>query len=85
MNKYQFATEIATDTGSSIQEAIKFIDSYHNTIKNLLYNGVDVQIKGFATFYQKKRKAKTGMNISKGEQVIIPEKTIPKIRFHFEI
>lgn len=45
-------------------------------IKDVVYNGQEVTLRGFGTFKPKQRKAKAARNISKGTTVLIPARKV---------
>jgi DNA-binding protein HU-beta len=58
-------------------KAKQLIDTFCNTIMSEVKQGNRVQISGFGTFELRNRKAKKGRNPQTGEQIVIPERSVP--------
>ena len=56
------------------------INELSNEIKESIKDNESVFLRGFGTFAAKKRKEKTGRNISKNTTIIIPEHYIPSFK-----
>lgn len=52
------------------------VDHTLGVIKDVVYNGKEVTLRGFGTFKPKQRKAKAARNISKGTTVLIPARKV---------
>lgn len=52
------------------------VDHTLGVIKDAVYNGKEVTLRGFGTFKTKQRKAKAARNISKGTTVQIPARKV---------
>ena len=80
MTKADLVNEIVEETGLDKLEALRAVEAFMNSIKSSLSNGENVYLRGFGSFIVKKRKKKTGRNISKGTVVIIPAHNIPSFK-----
>lgn len=56
--------------------AEEVINAALGVIKDVVYCGGEVTLRGFGTFGQKHRKAKTARNISTGEALMVPARTV---------
>lgn len=52
------------------------VDHTLGVIKDVVYNGKEVTLRGFGTFKPKQRKAKAARNISKGTTLLIPARKV---------
>jgi DNA-binding protein HU-beta len=49
-------------------------------VKESLVRGMSVQIRGFGSFFRKKRASKKARNISKGTTIDIPAREVPAFK-----
>lgn len=68
------------ETGFSVSQAIKFVDSFIKIIDETLVRGEKIQIRGFGSFDVGGRKAHTGTHPLTGQKTEMPE--IATARFH---
>jgi len=80
MTKADLVNEIVEETGLDRLEALRAVEAFMNSIKGSLSSGKNVYLRGFGSFIVKKRKKKTGRNISKGTVVIIPAHNVPSFK-----
>lgn len=80
MTKSELIIEIAQRTGIDRQEVSVVVEATMKIIKNSLAEQKSIYMRGFGTFYAKKRKQKIGQIISRKQQVIIPEHYIPAFK-----
>ena len=66
-------TEAHGTTAAVVEEGIK---ATLGVIKDVVYCGGEVTLRGFGTFGHKNRKAKTARNISTGEPVHVPARKV---------
>jgi DNA-binding protein HU-beta len=77
MNKAQLIECVVKETGVSKKDAEAVLKSIvDNTIK-AVKKGEGVQLVGFGTFAQAKRKARTAKNPKTGEEIKIAAKKVP--------
>lgn len=62
--------------GTTATEAEAVITAALGIIKDTVYCGGEVTLRGFGTFGHKNRKAKTARNISTGEAVHVPARVV---------
>lgn len=62
--------------GVSAGVAEEVINAALGVIKDTVYCGGEVTLRGFGTFGHKNRKAKVARNISTGEAVAVPARTV---------
>lgn len=80
MTKAEVINEIAQRTGVDKSDVAVTLEAFFKVIKNSLIEGENVYFRSFGSFVVKKRARKVGRNISKGEQVIIPEHYVPSFK-----
>jgi DNA-binding protein HU-beta len=86
MTKDDFAARLAARTDLSKAKAREVIDCIFGTdsgtgiIAVELDAGRDFMITGFGTFATRHRKARTGRNPQTGDQLLIPERTVPTFK-----
>ncbi len=64
------------ETGLSQTDCTDLLEGVLNEISNVLITGETVKIGGFASFYTKHKKARTGRNVKTGEEVPITPRTV---------
>ena len=57
------------------------INQFFEVIKDNLAQGKRIELRGFGTFYTKTRKARPVRNPRTGEEVKLPERRVPLLRF----
>lgn len=77
MNQKQLLQEISAHSQLTQKDAKKFLDSFCGVVMKAIAEGQQLTLVGFGTFAPQKRKARTGRNPSTGENMEIPEKTVP--------
>lgn len=80
MRKADLVNQVSEKTGISQIDTLVTLEQTLSTIQETLAAGESLFIRGFGTFSPKKRAAKKGRNIKKGEPVIIPEHCIPHFK-----
>lgn len=80
MRKSDLANQVSEKTGISQIDTLVTLEQTLSTIQETLAAGESLFIRGFGTFSPKKRAAKKGRNIKKGEPVLIPEHHIPHFK-----
>ena len=75
MNKAELVEGIAKETGMSKAGAEKALIATLKTIRKGVKKG-PVQLVGFGTYKNVKRKARKGVNPATGEKIKIPAKTV---------
>jgi DNA-binding protein HU-beta len=77
LNKTELINIISRKTDMEFLKAKQLIDTFCDTIMSEVKQGNRVQISGFGTFELRNRKAKKGRNPQTGEQIVIPERSVP--------
>ena len=80
MNKMDFIRAIADDSGLTMKDAGKFLDSFVNVTKSSLANGEDIVIIGFGTFSVSERSARPGRDFKTGEIIQVAASKVIKFK-----
>jgi DNA-binding protein HU-beta len=80
MRKADLINKISDRTGVPKNDVLISIEAFFKEIKDSLREGENVYVRGFGSFIVKKRAAKIGRNIKKGEAIQIPEHFIPAFK-----
>ena len=80
MTKAEIISRISEKTGVEKTTALVVVESLMLEIKESIKQNESVFLRGFGTFLARKRKEKTGRNISKNTTIIIPEHHIPAFK-----
>ncbi len=73
MTKLDLIKKIAGDTGLDRKEVSIVVESLMFEIKEAVSNKENIFLRGFGTFFAKKKAAKMGRNITKNTAILIPE------------
>ena len=80
MTKAEIISKISQKTGIEKTVALTVVESLMLEIKDSIKNEEAVFLRGFGTFLAKKRKEKTGRNISKNTTLLIPAPHVPSFK-----
>ena len=80
MTKTEIINIIAEGTGLTKVETAAVVDGFIASISYALKKGESVELRGFGTFKTSLRKARKGRNPRTGEELQIPERTVPTFR-----
>lgn len=80
MNKAQLIEAVAKSTQATKTDAEAILNAALDAIKKTVKKGDDVTLVGFGTFTRTKRKARAGRNPQTGQEIKIPQMTVPKFR-----
>ena len=80
MTKAELVSTISNKLGTEKNETQKVVEAFMQEIRTSMYNGDNVQLRGFGSFVIKTRAAKTGRNISKNTAIEIPAHNIPAFK-----
>ena len=80
MTKAEIISRISEKTGVEKTTALVVVESLMLEIKDSIRQNESVFLRGFGTFLARKRKEKTGRNISKNTTIIIPAHYIPSFK-----
>lgn len=80
MTKADIINQIAKETGIEKVAVQKTVEGFMEAVKDSLYEGENVYLRGFGSFIVKKRAEKTARNISKNTSIVIPAHNIPAFK-----
>ncbi len=80
MRKADIITTISEKTGVPKVDVLVAMEAFFKEVKDSVKVGENVYVRGFGSFVAKKRAAKIGRIISRGESVVIPEHYIPAFK-----
>ncbi|WP_159466595.1 HU family DNA-binding protein [Dyadobacter sp. 3J3] len=80
MTKADTIQKIVEKTGIQKEDVEKTLASFFLTIKDTMSSGENIYFRGFGSFTNKKRAAKTARNISKNTTIIVPAHVIPHFK-----
>ncbi|ERP38944.1 HU family DNA-binding protein [Chitinivibrio alkaliphilus] len=81
VTKREIVIEIANQTGLTQTEVKDIIEAFIEEISSILEANQTFEIRGFGTFYPKKRKPRPARNIHTGEVVPLRERMVPLFRY----
>jgi DNA-binding protein HU-beta len=77
LTKADIVREISTKTKMREQDVQLIIEEFMKAINRGLSKGQNIYLRGFGTFYLKKRAQKIGRDIKNNKPIVIPEHYIP--------
>ena len=80
MTKLDIIKESSRLTGFTKVETELVLDSIINSIKSSLANGERVDIRGFGSFFVKRREAREARNPATNERILLDERYIPTFK-----
>jgi DNA-binding protein HU-beta len=80
MRKADLTNEIADKTGVPKVDVLVTLEAFFKEIKKAVEKGESVYVRGFGSFYPKKRAQKVGRNIKKNTAIVIPEHYVPAFK-----
>ena len=80
MTKAEVIAEISEKTGIEKSDVTTTVEAFFNVVKDTLATGVNIYVRGFGSFVNKKRAKKVARNISKNTAIIIDEHFIPSFK-----
>ncbi len=80
MRKADIISNISDKTGISKVDILVTLETFFKEVKQTVFEGETVSIRGFGSSTTKKRAARKGRNIKKNEVVHIPEHYIPTFK-----
>ncbi len=80
MTKADLIGELAGRTGYSKAIIHEIIDEYFQLIKESILNNLSVQIRGFGTFFRKKKASKRARNLATNKPMTIPAHEAPAFK-----
>lgn len=80
MNKTDLINNIAEKNGLTKKDVETVINGFLAEVTDALASGDKVQLIGFGTFETRKRAGRVGRNPQTGEDINIPETTVPAFK-----
>ena len=80
MTKAEIVNEISDRTGVERMKVLTVVEAMIKVVKNNMAQQKNVYLRGFGTFYAKKRAKKIGRIITKKQSIVIPEHYIPAFK-----
>lgn len=80
MNKKELVAKLAGDAGTTQKDAEAVLNSFMETVGEVLAKGDKISLVGFGTFETSERSARKGRNPQTGKEIDIPAKTLPKFK-----
>ncbi|MFC6335163.1 HU family DNA-binding protein [Paenibacillus septentrionalis] len=80
MNKTDLINNIAEKNGLTKRDVETVINGFLAEVTDALASGDKVQLIGFGTFETRKRSGRVGRNPQTGEDINIPETTVPAFK-----
>ena len=80
LNKKALVEVVADKLGKKKKDTTVVVDAIFDEIINTLADGGKVDISGFGKFEVTERSARTGINPSTKEEIVIPASKAPKFR-----
>jgi len=80
MNKKDLVAKLAEDAGTTKKDAEAVLNSFMDTVGEVLAKGDKISLVGFGTFETSERSARKGRNPQTGKEIDIPAKTLPKFK-----
>jgi DNA-binding protein HU-beta len=80
MNKKDLVAKLAEDSGTTKKDAEAVLNSFMDTVGEVLAKGDKISLVGFGTFETSERSARKGRNPQTGKEIDIPAKTLPKFK-----
>jgi DNA-binding protein HU-beta len=80
MTKAEIVANISEKTGVEKKEVMAIIEAFMSVVKNYMYEGKNIYLRGFGTLHIKKRARKPGRIISRNTTIMIPAHNIPAFK-----
>lgn len=80
MNKQELISNISEKTGLTKKDTGTILEAFTEVVTDALAQGDKVQVVGFGTFETRQRAARKGRNPQTGEEMDIPESTVPAFK-----
>lgn len=83
--KQDLINDVASVTRLTQADIRIVVEELLGTISSILCKGKNIEIRGFGTFYSKKRKPRPARNPKTGEVVLLHERFVPLFKFSADI
>ena len=80
MTKADVINQISEKTGIDKTDVTASVEAFFNIDKTNMANGHNIDVRGFGSFINKKRKKKIARNISRNTAIVIDEHYIPSFK-----
>ena len=77
MNKRELCGRLADETGLTLDEAIKVVETFFSTIRHALMKGDRVELRRFCSWHIKEYQGYAGRNPNTGKIVDVKPKRLP--------
>ncbi|TVP76984.1 MAG: integration host factor subunit beta [Gemmatimonadales bacterium] len=79
MTKADLVEQVADAIGPGVtkKDCALIVDGFLNAVKKAVYEGENIEIRGFGTFGTRLRKSRTARNPRTGEAVQVPARHVP--------
>ncbi len=81
MTKMDLVKIVSQQTGILRRDTKIVVDAFLDAIKTSLIQDKHIELRGFGTFKNKKRKEKIGRNPKTGNEIPIPPRVVPTFKF----
>lgn len=83
--KQDIVNDISKVTGLTQSDTKIAVEGLLQSISDALCHGKSIEIRGFGTFYPKRRKARPARNPKTGEVILVHERFVPLFKFSAEL
>jgi DNA-binding protein HU-beta len=80
MTKADIVAKISEKTGVEKKVTMAIVEAFMHVVKNSMCEGKNIYLRGFGTFYIKKRAQKPGRIISRNVTITIPAHNFPAFK-----
>ena len=80
MTKADVINEISEKTGIDKLDVQASVEAFFSVVKTSMAEGVNIYVRGFGSFVNKKRAKKIARNISKNTAIVIEEHYVPSFK-----
>lgn len=80
MTRADLVHEIAERTGLGKTDIRFVLETFFEVVKESIQREMSVQIRGFGSFFRKKKASKKARNISSGTTIEIPAREVPAFK-----
>lgn len=81
MTKADLVRAISQETGIILSDTKMIVDALLSNVRKSMVRGEHIELRGFGTFKNKNRKARTARNPNTGEIVRLAERIVPTFKF----
>jgi len=81
MTKADLVRAISQETGIILSDTKMIVDAFLENVKKSMVRGEHIELRGFGTFKNKRRKARIARNPNTREIVKLPERILPTFKF----